>query len=110
MISLEPTKGERLLIRRRRLKQKQKDAARVLGVTLYRLRQWEADKSDPPDVKMDPLVPFEVCFILRRRQGRAAGEFAKSLGVSLWWLCQMEYGVVSAERLIEHWETRFEVC
>lgn len=100
------TNGERFVILRRRSGQSQRDAAAAHGVTLYKYQQWEADKSDPPRESVGPLQDFEVCYLRRRRAGIEAQALADELGMSRWWLCQIEYGRAPAERLVEHWQRK----
>lgn len=112
------TKGERALIYRRREGMSQRQAAAHHGMTLYSYRQWENDTPLDaeaagyhqerlwPKLSLHRLEPWEACFILRRRSGISLEELAKTIGVSRWWLCKMEYGRENANRLIEHWRSK----
>lgn len=97
------TNGERLVIHRRRQDWTQRQAAESHGVTLYRYRKWEKDEDGPPKIGVGRLEPFEVCFLLRRREEIPAAELARALGISRWWLTQMETGRAPAESLVEYW-------
>ena len=98
------TNGERLLLERRRRRQSQRKAANRHGVTRYCYRQWEAgiDESGPR-VPLQRLRPHEACFLLRRRAEIPLHKLARRMGISRWWLCQMEYGRESASRLVGFW-------
>lgn len=98
------TRGERLLIKRRRTGESQVEAAARFGVSLYNYRQWETDTLKAPHkLGLGTLEPFEACFITRRRTERSAADVAKAVGVSRWWFCQMERGDVDATRLVSFW-------
>ena len=97
------TLGERILIQRRRRHLSQRAVAKDYGVTLHLYRKWEWDKKKPPDVILGELEPHEVFFLRRRRSGCSLTSFAEALGVSPWWLCQMEYGDAKIDRLAAYW-------
>lgn len=93
-----------MLVSRRRKAQSQVDAAARFGVSLYAYRQWETETLEcPHTIGLGNLKPFEQCFLLRRRAGVTAGWLARKLGLSRWWLCQMERGDVDAARLVAFW-------
>lgn len=110
MKTTDLTPGERLLILRRREKKGQREFAEEYGITLYCYRQLELDQEcryAPPDVMLHDVHPYEVCFIRRTRAGITLTEFARTLGVSRWWLCEMEYGnanFAAFDRLVAYWE------
>lgn len=108
MKTSELTKGERLMIRRRRMNLSQSEMANELGVSLYRYRLWEAgeDLAEAPKITLGRIHDFEVCVIQRRRAGVDAKKLAAQLGVSRWWLTQMEYGRGPADRLVTYWKKR----
>lgn len=95
--------AERLLVWRRREGLTQRQAARRLSVSQYRLRAWELGAGEPPRVSLGRLLPHESCFLLRRRSGTSLEELARQLGVTPWWLCQMEGGSAPVDRLLRHW-------
>lgn len=75
-----------------------------MGVTFYRYRRWEKGIGDPPIVFLKGgLLDHEECYINRKRAGVSLGDLAKELGVTAWWLCQMEYGHASGIRLFDYW-------
>ena len=98
------TRGERLLISRRRDGISQREAAAEACISLYLWRQWETGLSDDvPDTLLGKLAEHEVYVILRTRAKIPLNELAATLGISRWWLCQMEYGRTSVDRLAEYW-------
>lgn len=98
------TNGERLLIDRRRALLSQKEAADAWSVSLYLYRRWEDDKSDPPRTSVGRLEKFEVCLLKRRRSGLRVSDLAEKIGVSRWWLTQMERGEAPDDILVSWWE------
>lgn len=98
------SRGERLLVKRRREAMSQVDAAERFRVSLYHYRGWETDTREcPHEVAVGRLELFEQCFILRRRSGLRMRKIAGKIGVSRWWVCQMERGEVDARRLVSFW-------
>lgn len=107
MLLKDLTAGERLFLDRRRDEFTQDQAADWYGVTRYQYRRWESDEDQgAPKVKLGRLHDYEECVIRRRRSGEALHELARKAGISRWWLCQMEYGRVPAERLVAFWASR----
>lgn len=106
MNTSELSNGERLVIERRRAGESQKSAAARYEVTLHQWRLWEADKDDPPTSPVGKLMPYEVCFLKRRRAGIQAQALAEELEVSRWWLTQIEYGRAPIDCLIQYWSAR----
>jgi transcriptional regulator with XRE-family HTH domain len=100
------SKGERLLIQRRRRKQSQSEAAKRLGVSYSRYSQWERDlfMEGSPSVKVEPLKAHECCLLYRRRAKFTQERVAKDMGVCRWWLNQMERGAAPCDELIGYWE------
>lgn len=97
------SRGEKLLVERRREEQTQAQAAKRRRVSLYIYRKWETDVEQGPLTKVGRLEPHEQCVIMRRREEQTAADLAEELGVCRWWLCQMEKGVVPHEDLVAHW-------
>lgn len=99
------TKGERLLLKRRRDEKSQRETADDHGVSLYLYRRWETDgdKIGSPSIEIGMLALHEICFIRRKHSGFALGDLAEKLGVSRWWLCKMEYGRANCDRLVAYW-------
>lgn len=103
-MSIKVTRGERLLIHRRRLGQTQTEAAQreMIPVKLY--GQWERDEVQADTlVGIGPLQPHERCLLLRRRARLTQAEVAQDIGCSRWWLNRMEQGLVDADALLEYW-------
>jgi len=100
------TTGERVLILRRRKEESQQAASERHGVSLYRFRQWESDEEPAPKIAIGRLERFESCFIRRRRTGMPLHELAGLMGISRWWLIQMEYGKQASDALVAFWEAR----
>jgi len=100
------SKGERLLIDRRRRGETQVDAGRRFGITTFRYREWELDL-DPkaPTVKPGRLTDLEVCYLRRRRAKHTLPQLADLMGISRFWLNQMERGSANPERLIAYWRS-----
>lgn len=103
--TVTPTKGESLLLHRRRKNLNQIEAAKEYDVHVDKYRDWEADRrqDDQPSQHLGELKPHEVCFLLRRRAGKTQREVAAALGCTRIWLIQMESGNAPVKRLREHW-------
>lgn len=99
----ELSSGEKLLIVRRRKGRTVAQAAKASKTTLYRYVRWERDQEPGPAVAVGRLEFHEKAFLLRRRGGHSVAAFAKRLGVSAWWLSQMEAGEAPDMRLRDHW-------
>jgi len=56
-----------------------------------------------PRIRIGKLKPHEAAVTMRRRWGFKRTELAKQIGVSCWWLTQMERGRVNPKRLVEFW-------
>lgn len=98
------TPGEKWIVLRRRLREPQRDTADRLGITLYSYRQIEAGAAEPEfKPKLGALRDFEACHVLRLRAGFTLRELADEVGLSAWWVCQMEYGRQPADPLVEYW-------
>ena len=102
--SSELTKGEKLLMERRRLGLTQSAMAKKMKVSLYVYRRWETDSvEDAPSVNIGRLTDYEQCYLMRKRSGNSLQETANKLQVCRWWLCQMERGEAPIDRLIKFW-------
>jgi len=97
-------KHERLIVDRRRRGENQKVAARRHGISLYRYRKWELGQ-DPelPAVAAGGARQYERLFITRMRAKHSLGRVADAIGMSRWWLCQIEHGKAPADRLEAYW-------
>lgn len=99
------TRGEALLLDRRRRGETQVAAGRRWNVPHSRYSLWERDLADDaPTVKIDQVEPHERCLLYRRRAKFTQARVARELGVCRWWLNQMERGVVPCDDLIWYWE------
>jgi hypothetical protein len=103
--TVTPTRGESLLLWRRRKNLNQVEAAKEYGVPPDRYREWEADRrlDDQPRRHLGELKPHEVCFLLRRRAGKTQREVAAAIGCTRFWVIKMEGGKAPVERLREYW-------
>ena len=99
----ELTRGERLLVYRRRYNGTQADEAQHYDTSLYQYRQWETDQQDGPAPSLGTLRPHEQCLIKRTRSGKSVNDLARVIGICSWWLTQMERGDAPVERLLAHW-------
>lgn len=96
--------GLRLIIDRRRKALTQAQAAKKYKVSLFRYRAWEVDEATGvPDVAIGVLAPHERCYVERISRGVSLAAQAKKMGISRWWLRQMERGTANPERLIAYW-------
>tara|TARA_R110000851_G_scaffold268071_2_gene420704 strand:+ start:35574 stop:35906 length:333 start_codon:yes stop_codon:yes gene_type:complete len=98
------TSGERLLITRRRDGMTKAECAEGCGVTLYRYNRWEADREEGITARTGRLAFHEQSFLLRRRAKASVADFAALVGVSPWWLRQMEIGEAPDDRLRAYWD------
>lgn len=109
---LTPTAGELLLVWRKREELNQGSMAARFNVNRTRWGRWERGE-DTSTVEaplgVEQLLDHEKCMLLRRRSGITQGELAKTIGVSRWWLNQMESGKADPARLVTFWENRDEV-
>ena len=101
------TKGERLLIWRRREGHTQREAAKLLGMGMKRYTHIErGERRDELPARTSlfgELQSHEICFLLRRASGRTIPECAAEAGVSRYWYNLMEQGKVCSDRLFKYW-------
>ncbi len=99
------TPSERLLVDRRRRGLTQTQASQAWGFSEWHYRMVEAGnrQSSCPRIRIGKLRPYESAFLMRRRLGWRRTELAKMIGVSSWWLTQMERGRVNPNRLLSFW-------
>ena len=100
----KPTRGERLLITRRRRGEKQYQAAWRLSTTHSMYAKWERDIVPGPHVKIGRLEPHERCLLYRRRAGFTQAQVAEGLDMCRYWVNLMETGQVSCDDLLWYWE------
>jgi transcriptional regulator with XRE-family HTH domain len=102
-VVIKLTKGERLVIWRRRLRYKQKEAAAYFAVTVDTYADWEKGRrEDVPVIRLEPR-PFELCYVLRRRARMTQKALAAQLGMTRLWVIKMEEGSAPVERLRAYW-------
>lgn len=98
------TRGEKLVLLRRRNGWSMTQAAKKQRVPLSEYRLWELDQGkNIPVVKLDKVKDGELCYIARRREGLSLAQIAKKLRCCRWWVSQMESGVAPVTRLAEYW-------
>lgn len=99
------TRGERLLIKRRREGWSQGDAARRHNTTHSMYGKWERDVvKGGPFIQFYKLEPHERCLLYRRRAEQTQDQVATALECCRWWVNQMERGAVSCDDLLWYWE------
>jgi len=100
-------RGEMALLYRRRLGLSQEDFAQLYHVGLRAVIAWERNnRIDCPDFSamLRPLSVGEVCFLYRRRSGMKVKDVARELGLTPYWVSQIERGRATADTLIGYWE------
>lgn len=101
------TRGERLLLKRLRLGEDQRQAADRLGLHSKVYRALELGRSSTNKVKLPTInrvKPHERCMLYRRRANMSQGQIANKYGCSRYWLSLMELGKRPCEKLIWFWE------
>lgn len=103
----ELTKGEQLLIWRRRCGWNQSQAAKHYGISIFSYKLAEYSRLENfkyPQYKTE-LQPWEKCLIYRKRAGFKQSEIAKKLGICRGWLRLQEVGEIDCSRLLSWWES-----
>ena len=95
--------SERLKVWRRRLDKTQVQAAESHGVTTWEYRLLERGARSAPTVIIGSLQPHEACAVMRWRSGYSRKDIARWVGISPWWVTQMERGRIDSDRLINFW-------
>ena len=103
------TPGETFHIWRRLSGIPEKNIADIFQVCPRTVRNWEKDRSAStlPDMRSElpnPLPPYVLCYILRRRLGLTARQFAKTFGVTQQCLSRWEVGLTDWKRLQRYFE------
>lgn len=101
--------AERLVIWRRRKGMTQGIAAVFVGVcrnTYGRMERGEETRINPIIPDLGKLCDNEHCFILRRRADWEQWRVARVMGVSRFWVNQMELGYADCGILVELWYAR----
>ncbi len=101
------TPAEKMKLDRRRRGESQQEAAERWGVTLYRYREAEAGRRSESKIRPRFTVvrDYEACLVLRTRRGDSVAALAKEMGISRWWLTQIERGKQPADELVRYWST-----
>lgn len=103
----ELTVGERLRVARRREGLTQAQMAEDLGIPFNTYRRIEDDTETGwtlPSMPLGKLQEHEIYAVLRRRERMTLDDLADRVGLSKWWLCQIERGKVPAsEQLVDYW-------
>lgn len=94
------TRGERLLLDRRRRGVSQSDALDGVAKNVYRL--WETDEvlDHAPLVEILEIHPHEQLLLIRRRRNMTQTQMAEQLGISLTWQKTLEAGGVTHVKTI----------
>ena len=88
------------------------EAAAQIGVTVYRWRALEAGGAAleagcaAAGIAVGRLTPNEAATVQRRRAGLTVADVADQMGLSAWWVTQMERGSAPCDRLLEFWLRR----
>lgn len=98
------TRGEALLLERRRLNETQRKAARRHKVPYSRYSAWERDQIQGPATRIRVAKPHERCLLYRRRAKETQETVALSVGMCRYQLNQMERGDIPCDDLLWHWE------
>ena len=102
-----PSEAEALLLARRRLGLSQREMAERLEVTMHVYRGLEknggATLRQLGLASLGSLLEHERLLLRRLRSGRRALDVAAEMGVSAYWLSQMEKGKASTSSLAEYW-------
>ena len=98
------TRGERVLIDRRRRGETQAQAAARYRVRRHVLSLWERDEKTPPLIAIGRIECHERCLLYRRRSGFTQERIARDLKLSRWWVNKMERGLAPCDTLIWYWE------
>ncbi len=102
------TIGEKLYIIRRRRGESQVGAAKRFRVSRSTYGRWENEILEGPHLNVLTLRDHERCFMYRKRAGMNQTEAAKEIGISRWWLTQMESGRHNCGMVLDFWLDRAE--
>ena len=99
------TRSEKLYLKRRRMGLTQVEMSVDYGVPLSEYRAMEDGTIGVivPYVAIGTLKDTESYTIMRHRSGMSKTEVAERIGVSAYWLRQMENGAAPIKRLAEYW-------
>lgn len=100
-----------MLISRRRSGLSQDEMARANGVTRNFYGEVERDQSEYQGMNFCEVEPLEVnekIMLCRRRSSMTQGEIAEQIGVTRYWLNQMEIGTAPVSPdLVKFWEDNY---
>lgn len=83
----------------------QVQAARQLGTSLYEYRRIEAGEVEAERAPLPGgLRDHERCYIARLRAELRLEDLAPKVGVTMFWLCQMERGTAPIDTLVTYWQ------
>lgn len=104
------TASERLRLARRRTGLSGPDLAKKLGMRRHDLQNMELGTKEPEGKDILALIRTvktasisELCYVARLRSGQDTSAVADDVGLSRQWVCLMERGKVSADKLATHW-------
>lgn len=104
------TPAERLVLARRRTGLSGPDLAKKLKMRRHDLQNMELGTREPEGKEVMGMIRTvksasiaELCYIARRRTSKNTSEVADEVGLSRQWVCLMERGKVSADKLASHW-------
>ena len=101
---LTPTRGELLYLSRLRKGLTVAEMARRRKVDLYTYQQMERGEIDCHlREPITPLKPYEICRLLRRRNGMKQKDLAAKMGYSRLWVHKMESGKAPVVWLANFW-------
>lgn len=103
MLASDLTRGERLVVVRRRAGLSQVKMASKLKTGLRQYRAWERDEDGAPAKSVGKLEMHERCYIARRRSGLERQQLAKRMKCSRLWITLMESGRAPVAALQEYW-------
>jgi len=103
MLASDLTRGERLMVDRRRRGLSQVEMSTFLKVGLRQYRKWERDEEDAPNKGVGKLALHERCYMARRRASVERQQLAKRMKCSRLWITLMETGRAPVEALAEYW-------
>lgn len=102
------TNGEKLFILRRRDGNTQAREAALRNLPLSAYKKLEGDEECAYSLtagKVGKLLDYEACVAQRRRKGLSLDILAEKIGLTKWWLCQIERGKAPVDSLFRFWET-----
>lgn len=102
------TNGEKLFILRRRACNTQEREARLSELPISAYKKLENDEKCAYALKAGPvgkLLDYEACVAQRRRAGYTLDDLVEKVGLTKWWLCQIEKGKAPVDTLLAFWKT-----